>query len=197
MGNTPKWFDEALEEYHRCYNVLGISEPKNGDRAHDLGWQGQYGDISVHTDEEFNKLVKEYNIDEERSAGKIAEIIINTLKDSNLEVFVAAVMGSLNHDEAPSFSKDFVKEKGFSADKYRDTAESTLLETKEPDIKEAYRLYTKYLMKYSPWEASATAKLIYNNMEAPGSKYFGMDVIAAVNVITINIIHHSIQINEF
>jgi len=31
---------------------------------------------------------------------------------------------------------------------------------------------------------------MYNMMYPPGAKYFGWDIMAAVNIITINIIHH-------
>ena len=191
MKTLPKWYEEALVEYHRCYDILGMSEPKNGDPAHDLGWQGQYGDIGVHIDKEFKELVEKYSIDDDRSAGKASKIIINTLKSSNLELFIGAVMGSLiASEEAPSFVKDFVSEKGFSSKKYIDTSYSILMESKESDIKEAYRLYVKYLMKYSPMISADTARDMYNMMYPPGAKYFGWDIMAAVNIITINIIHH-------
>ena len=107
-----------------------------------------------------------------------------------MEVFVGAIMGSLiSSDDAPSFVKDFVSEKGFSSEKYRETARSILIETEEPDIKEAYRLYTKFLMKYSPMIATSTAQIMYNMRTPPGAKYFGSDIMTAVNVMTINIIH--------
>jgi len=190
MQEAPKWYDETMEIYHRCYFASGMTEPKNGNLAHDVGWQGQYGDIGVHTDDEFVELSEKYGIDDPRSSCKISLIIINTLKSSNLEVFVGAIMGSLiSSDDAPSFVKDFVSEKGFSSEKYRETARSILIETEEPDIKEAYRLYTKFLRKYSPIIATSTAQIMYNMRIPPGAKYFGSDIMTAVNVMTINIIH--------
>jgi hypothetical protein len=191
MEGAPKWFTEAYEVYDRCFFASGNVEPRNGEDAHDLGCQGLYGDLAVHTDEEFIELSEKYNIDDKRSSGKISKIIINTLNDSNLEVFVGALMGSINGSDAPSFCKDFVKDKGYSADKYRNTFREILLESEELDIKEAYRLHVKFLMKYSPQVASDTASLMYNFMTVPGSKYFDFETMAAVNVMTINIIHNS------